>query len=375
MSFMPYVANVIGILLMLLLLISNRMSMKAKRFEYILIESIIIIVLLGCLCEMMADMFDGKRFVDVVKTLYFLNTVSFLANDALAFVWFMFADYQLWQNKKRLWTRNLKLCFPLVLIFVFLLTNPLHHLAFSINPMTRMYERGPFFNSLVMIEGLYFFFSIANVHRSKRQLGSYIYFPICIYLLPILIGSSVQAMYYGLLTGWASTAIAITGVFISMQHNMAFQDTLTGLYNRNYLNFLFDGIDRDIKHTYGGIMLDLDDFKKINDNLGHLAGDEAIKEAGKIIRSSISPECIAIRYAGDEFVVIIQNATSTKLNAIMENIKTNSDLFNANPSKRYTLKFSMGSSMYIADETDQDEFLRQMDENMYKDKMAHKAGR
>lgn len=83
---------------------------------------------------------------------------------------------------------------------------------------------------------------------------------------------------------------------ISFLSNTAYHDQLTGLLNRNCLNST---------EQYGSsIMIDVDNFKNINDEFGHLIGDKALEEMGQIILDSINPGDKAIRYGGDEFLVL-----------------------------------------------------------------------
>lgn len=86
--------------------------------------------------------------------------------------------------------------------------------------------------------------------------------------------------------------------------NLSITDPLTGVYNRRYF---FDALRREIERTkrYGGdfsvFILDLDDFKEINDTYGHLAGDEVLRALGKFMRQHFRKSDIICRYGGDEF--------------------------------------------------------------------------
>jgi len=94
-------------------------------------------------------------------------------------------------------------------------------------------------------------------------------------------------------------------------------DRLTNIYNRNFLH----DIEEDLKlFEYILVVLDIDHFKKVNDTYGHDVGDIILKEMGDILKNSIRiEEDIAIRYGGEEFVVLIrtkQNDDETALNVV-----------------------------------------------------------
>jgi len=90
------------------------------------------------------------------------------------------------------------------------------------------------------------------------------------------------------------------------------RDHLTGLFNRRYME---ETLDRELlrasrkKLLLGVIMLDLDDLKRFNDTWGHAAGDAILQELGNLLRGHFRGEDIPCRYGGDEFVVILPDAS------------------------------------------------------------------
>jgi diguanylate cyclase (GGDEF)-like protein len=91
-------------------------------------------------------------------------------------------------------------------------------------------------------------------------------------------------------------------------------DELTGAYNRRFFNKYLDlEIKRNASHikyqsqrdiNFGLAMLDLDDFKQINDTYGHLEGDTVLTEVARVIKSSLFERDILCRYGGEEFVIL-----------------------------------------------------------------------
>ena len=89
--------------------------------------------------------------------------------------------------------------------------------------------------------------------------------------------------------------------FLYREYRRTFVDSLTGAYNRNYLNQLEKNIDLQ---KYALAMIDLDYFKLINDLYGHDIGDEMIKKIAKRVTTNIRREDVLIRYGGDEFLLV-----------------------------------------------------------------------
>ena len=94
--------------------------------------------------------------------------------------------------------------------------------------------------------------------------------------------------------------------------DLATRDSLTGLYNRHYLD---ETLPREVSRvvrrnsTLGIIMIDVDYFKQINDQHGHAAGDEFLKLVGHVLAGKIRDSDIACRYGGDEYVLIMPDAS------------------------------------------------------------------
>lgn len=85
----------------------------------------------------------------------------------------------------------------------------------------------------------------------------------------------------------------------------AHRDPLTGQYNRHYADYLWTSIPREVPYVIA--MLDLDDFKKINDKFGHNVGDEVLITVADIINSSLRASDTIIRWGGEEFLILLQN--------------------------------------------------------------------
>ncbi|MCX7883111.1 MAG: GGDEF domain-containing protein [Brevinematales bacterium] len=90
--------------------------------------------------------------------------------------------------------------------------------------------------------------------------------------------------------------------------NQTFIDSLTGLYNYRFLrDFLQKETQRANRHgeMFSVILIDIDDFKSINDKFGHLAGDMVLQHTAKMMLDVLRQEDVAIRYGGDEFMIVL----------------------------------------------------------------------
>jgi len=128
--------------------------------------------------------------------------------------------------------------------------------------------------------------------------------------------------------------------------NLVFLDDLTHIYNRRYF---FESLPSVIsRHTRENsplsiAILDLDNFKGINDNHGHAVGDELLKHFTKLVKKTLRTEDIFCRFGGEEFVILFQNQSQEQ--AVIA-VNRALELFNARPlkvgNKEYSYSFSAG---------------------------------
>lgn len=99
-------------------------------------------------------------------------------------------------------------------------------------------------------------------------------------------------------------------------------DELTGINNRIAFRNAIDEMERNSSEsTYIFVMIDIDNFKQLNDNLGHVAGDNCLMEFADILKKNSSPTAIPFRYGGDEFSILFKNSALNEVIQICEQIQ------------------------------------------------------
>ncbi|MEO4051884.1 GGDEF domain-containing protein [Solibacillus sp. CAU 1738] len=98
-------------------------------------------------------------------------------------------------------------------------------------------------------------------------------------------------------------------------------DPLTGVNNRtSYLSYI-EGLLKRKKNGYVGLLvLDLDNFKQVNDQYGHIKGDEILVEMANILMDTVKKEGFVVRFGGDEFAIVVENATVEKMKEISNEV-------------------------------------------------------
>ena len=111
---------------------------------------------------------------------------------------------------------------------------------------------------------------------------------------------------------------------LSKVEYMAITDALTELYNRRRMHdVLGKEFERSKRYStpFSVVMLDIDHFKKVNDNFGHLTGDMVLKDIAKVLLNSIRDIDTAARYGGEEFVLILPNTEKNDAKNVAERIR------------------------------------------------------
>jgi len=153
-------------------------------------------------------------------------------------------------------------------------------------------------------------------------------------------------------------------------------DPLSGLYNRRHFHArLNEELQRAERRdsTVGLLMIDLDDFKRINDTFGHGAGDTTIRAAATIIRRSVRPFDICTRYGGEEFAVVMPDSSATIAETVAERIRTRIGAWRAADDALGAMQITASIGFALGHRTaSADEFLARADRALYAAKNAGK---
>lgn len=319
---------------------------RQKSFRALIITDMVIL-----LSDILIFVFLEKPGMFAHAMLIILQTVFFALCSLFCMLWAFYCAIRP-GNKPRRYELIL-LAVPFMLLVIFLAFNITHGFLFRITA-DNGYERGVFFHVITACTYLYIIYSIVQIRDSRRHLSprefyTYLFVP----LFPMAVGIVQIVFRMEVLMVWPATALSMVIMQIATLTEKINLDHLTGLYNRKYLDDYINDV-LQMNRAGGGkptkkfaaIMLDLDNFKRINDTFGHVEGDRAIVLAADLLRRSIRKGDFVSRYGGDEFLIVLEQCSDSTPTRVIRRIRENVQKLNGESKLPYVIDFSVGYKVY-----------------------------
>lgn len=366
LSFSVLTADIISILLIGTLYLANRQKAEYNR-DMRLLQQMMVTIGIANISDCCVYYLAGSSNI-VIKVLVFLSGSGlFLGNVMIGYLWakFIMVHMNIPFSDIR---RNIYRTIGLISI-VLLVINIFYPLVFSVSD--GRYQRGFAYIIFLIFAAFYILDSLYLYVKRVKKNGSLKLFPVHIFLIPVILGVVIQAFFVEIAITWTSIAISVAGIMTALKNEIIFTDCLTGLYNRVYLEFLHKRACNKKDCWVSGIMIDLNGFKQINDNYGHAEGDLALCIVADLLRKSFSEYGVVTRYAGDEFVIMLNTTDDQLIQKIIESAKKNFVTENEKNDKPYQLSASMGYAITNLSNETIDDFMNRIDEQMYQDKLKY----
>lgn len=363
-------SHIVCIMFLLVLFI---LSLKHWRPRYLNpLSAIYLITMFTSMLDIAWILVDGTsrlRWLSHIVNIMYLSSYEFIG-----FFWLDHCaeafPFRLWKNR---WQR---FCFmlPAVVISLLIALSAFTGWIYGIDE-AGVYYRGPVFFIQPLAYG-YLLLStglsvkarkMARFRDEKKNFAAMALFPLPSLFLGIL---QVLTPPGSLPIMQVSIALALLIETIVKLESSVTQDSLTGLCNRYALDRALNAKISAVRRGRSGelyvMMGDLDRFKSINDTYGHLEGDRALKLTANALKNIFhGSSAVLSRIGGDEFVIIMEDASDEEMHATMHRI--GDALCKIAADKPYNLAMSLGMARYSGQET-ATEFLKDADHALYHSK-------
>lgn len=372
-----YYSEINLICIVILLLFTHQIRYKSDQFssDNRTLHMILRTTIIMCISDMAAGIFRGQLFSGARGIIEISNLMFYEALSVISFLWMVYVFIRLkiiknYEKELSLWA------IPLIAITVVTLINPFTDFLFTIDEKN-LYIRnmGVYFHWIVscfylMTSTVIITYKIIKEKNKKKRREI---IPLLCFIIAPAIAAVIQMLFYGVTCSQVGITISLVVIFLTEQNNQILTDALTGLNNRYGFNKYWENYMQH--HTETNLflmMIDINNFKQVNDKFGHLEGDRALADVSDAVKQSCEEteaKLFVCRYGGDEFLIAGCDCRQEEIMDLKMQIYKKLEEKNRTENYPYVLSVSMGTAngICLAPE-DIDGLLRIADEAMYDDK-------
>ncbi|MDC7233600.1 MAG: GGDEF domain-containing protein [Spirochaetales bacterium] len=302
---------------------------------------------------------------------YLMNVLSHSLSSLPTVAWMAYFDYRIYMDKKGVIRRTpLYLIMTLLILGVVVFNHFNRGFVFALSD-TNTLERG--FGSVLIPLIVYaeILVVLGFYLRRRKMISGRLAQTLLLYLLLPVIGSVIQMRISDTSINWPFYTLAVLLNYNLLEKHEMNKDELTRIPTRaQLLNRLKYKVNSGESFTL--MLADLNHFKTINDNFGHLEGDKVLKTVASLLTSLTNTEDTVSRYGGDEFVLLIESEKEDIGSLIGNRVEKRLNEINRQNSA-YAISLSFGYKFVRSPKgINTDELFSEVDKNMYEDKLKRK---
>lgn len=345
MSYIEIDCTCLFLLLSIFVISSHKIE---DRQSWIFYQLTLVFLMCVTLSDCVWALMDGHVIPAPIPLQYLINSAYYVFSTLTGSAWYFFVSTELGILQQRRMGTLLLMVAPLVATIVMILANCFVPCVFAIDADGH-FIRGPLTLPIFLMP--LFYMILATFHPLLRMFHKKNYAQWTRYrdltFFALFSISSIVLHFFAPGTPLPSLGmtLALTLVFLNRQEQLISIDPLTKLNNRHqmlaYLDRKMESPDRDCDLYL--LLLDLDHFKAINDEFGHVEGDTALIRTADVLRQVASVfGCFASRYGGDEFILIYETANESRVDALCAFIRQALAEASQATVGRYVLSASIG---------------------------------
>ena len=299
-------------------------------------------------------LFEGGVFPRTEIMMYISTIIPYILIVCSSYFWFVYCE--IIQHNKRVITKRglIESSIPIIIAVVMIISATFSGVVFYFDEQGRI-QYGPFYAFLIMIPFGYMVFAsikgFVRAYTEGRYLDHSIYMTIGVFpLIPVITGA-LQAIFIYIPFMCFGATFSVLLIYLTTLENLISMDSLTQVNNRNQMQrYLL----RKMKSETPGLSLylmiiDIDHFKSINDEYGHIEGDKALVRVANAMKEACQAHrnrFFVSRFGGDEFIVIAETEYKGEVNWLSEKIRSNVHLLNERAGAPYDLSVCVGIAEY-----------------------------
>ena len=367
------ILNIYSVALLVVICYHSSTEKEKESLQYKLYTMMLRITIFMLVVDIFSR-FDGKSDTMYAVINYLGNFLIFFLNPILPSLWLLYVHVNLFQDEKK--TRQL--VFPLVVYnavnAALVVLSQFYGWYYYIDS-NNIYHRGPLFLLAGSFTVVLILIVLIIIIANRRKIKKKHFFSLMFFCVPPLMCIILQVFFYGVSLMLNSVVLSQLVIFINIQNRDIYIDYLTGVNNRKMLDLhMMNKISASTgEKTFSAIMIDLDNFKNINDNYGHDEGDRALQNISTILKNCLRSNDFIARYGGDEFCIVLETSDRADLEEFICRVNESAKRYNAVSNLPYKIGFSMGFAIYdYHSHLKLDEFQKKIDTLLYENKQSHR---
>lgn len=366
--------NFIGLIILLIIFINIKSTNKKIKLDGKLFLTIIISTALIMILNIIMDILHEQSGTLIRKVYIGITTLYFVLNAIPYMAWSLYVDYYIHRSERRFKKIAPIVVIPGIISIILSILSVTNKKIFFIDENS-LYIRGDLFWLNAFLYYFYFVATYIQIIVKRKSVKKSDYYSLLSFAVLPAVAGIFQIIDTSKAYLWLGISLSALIVFINIQNDRINKDYLTGLYNRRELDRYLRNCINEAKsdELIFMIMIDINDFKSINDTYGHIEGDQALKHTANILTDVFRSEDFISRYAGDEFVVIVKLNDISSSREVISRVKEKFKEFNERGITPYDISISLGYDVYNPEkEMDVDDFIMHIDKLMYEDKERKK---
>lgn len=363
--------NIIAIIVSIIFLKNILNSLDTSEIKNKIFVAIFTLNTIELIIETLTCIINKQPYTWLIPISILLHIALFALAPIITYHWYLFA--KLWINKNidYKYKNNILFLSPIIANIFLVLFSPFFKLIFYINKYN-VYNRGILFFIPFAISYLYLICGFFVIYKNRKKLYRIEFLPLILFGIFPTLATLFQILFYGPLLMWSSISFSLIILYLYMQQKMVHIDYLTGAWTREKLySFLNNKSNQRKYKSFAMVLIDLDDFKKINDTYGHNEGDKALMNLVSITQNIIGPEASITRYGGDEFILILNVCSPKEVENIISKIHRSLIDYSNHLKLPYIINFSYGYDFYnLEAHTNISECINEADKLMYQHKCS-----
>jgi len=365
-----YDINLYAAVFLLVIFFAMRYRRNSFNFSARLFRTMVVVNIGMLILEIFSWYFNGLPGDRNWYLNYATNWIFLWLSPLMVSLWASYIDYRLYGSRGRL-RRRLYYAHPMIVSTIVMVITLFEPIVFSVTP-DNFYVRHPYmWVNLGVSYVVLIYIAVMTLRQRQHIQGRLLTIMLLLVSIPA-VGALVQMLFYSLLTIWSLMAMIMVLTFVFLENYNASIDHLTGLFNRIRVDEYVHGL-MDSGVGFGIVIVDLDDFKAINDSYGHHEGDAALVLFANALREVFRTERMVGRFGGDEFIVVTRTVDPAELDALEARLVERVHHAVEQSACGFEISFSFGYAVHRSQgERSYDELFVAADQEMYLNKRKNR---